>query len=352
MVCRKRRTVTRLSRKDGHLVAAARRCLLNRYCTPWMLNRFPVALGKSTEPSSRDGSRSQACNAARVDLASGVHRSLRPLPTTRTCTPAPRSVRARRIRPVELNRWPTGLWRLYAFPFPRGRGLWRDSRRAGATDEAGAPREGWRKAGEAVCLTVMPGGRAGTERPPSGSIRGSARDNEGWQQHRGHQDVSPPGHACGRRMGARRPVTWSRPTPHTGHRVMSTPVTPCMSAATDAGGSAGDAGACPSRTRHRAGEVADLALDSSHDHIFLRRSMRCPIQHALLGCARVALGAPACYALLATSRKFSPLPSAKSSFELTAPDCSVTVASIIVPRTSFPLRGSGDVSFYSRRVPC
>ena len=45
-------------------------------------------------------------------------------------------------------------------------------------------------------------------------------------------------------------------------------------------------------------------------------------------------------------------PCCLATFELTAPDCSVTVPSIIIPCSSFPLRASGDVSFYSRRVPC
>ena len=43
-----------------------------------------LALGNSTSPSPRCGSRSQAFNTATVDLAMGVQRSLRPLPMTRT----------------------------------------------------------------------------------------------------------------------------------------------------------------------------------------------------------------------------------------------------------------------------
>ena len=58
--------------------------LVNKYCTPWTLRRSPLALGNSTCPSPRCGSRNQAFNTASVDLAIGVQRSLRPLPISRT----------------------------------------------------------------------------------------------------------------------------------------------------------------------------------------------------------------------------------------------------------------------------
>ena len=46
------------------------RCLFNRYCTPWTVNRSPLTLGKSTSLTPRGGSRSQAFSTARVGLAS------------------------------------------------------------------------------------------------------------------------------------------------------------------------------------------------------------------------------------------------------------------------------------------
>jgi hypothetical protein len=54
MVGLKRCVATRVFVNDGHTVAAARRCVFIRYCTPWTLSRSPLALGNSTAPWPRD----------------------------------------------------------------------------------------------------------------------------------------------------------------------------------------------------------------------------------------------------------------------------------------------------------
>ena len=54
------------------------------------LKRPPRALGNSGWLATRGGCRTHAVRTARVFLLSGVHRSLRPLPMTRTCAPLPR----------------------------------------------------------------------------------------------------------------------------------------------------------------------------------------------------------------------------------------------------------------------
>src|SRR5258708_11215627 len=75
---------------QGRAQLAVTRCLFSKYCTPWTLRGSPFALGNSTCPSPRCGSRNQVLNTASVDLAMGVQRSLRPLPISRTCAPVPR----------------------------------------------------------------------------------------------------------------------------------------------------------------------------------------------------------------------------------------------------------------------
>jgi hypothetical protein len=167
--------------------------------------------------------------------------------------PRPREP-ARRLKQIDLNRWPTGhgdgirtLGRRGGSCDcqPRGRlrrgggdlrghtpPSLRAERGVGAMDNRTAdgglmrypgPGPGGRPAGRRRRRTGAPSGTlpvTNVETSPI-TIRGSARGDVGGEQHRKHQDVSPPGHACGRRRGARRRVTWSWPIPHTGHCSMS-----------------------------------------------------------------------------------------------------------------------------------
>lgn len=67
------------------------------------LRRAPRALGKTMASSPPSISRNHARRTSAVALVRGVDRSLRPLPTTRTCAPVPRHTPARH-KPVISDR--------------------------------------------------------------------------------------------------------------------------------------------------------------------------------------------------------------------------------------------------------
>ncbi len=102
-LCRRPWVVIRLCWSDGQTLAAAVRCLATRYSTASALSRVPRAVGNNTCSSPRDGSRNHAFKTAIVDLARGVHRSLRPLPMTRRWAPVP-SVASFRVSAVNSDK--------------------------------------------------------------------------------------------------------------------------------------------------------------------------------------------------------------------------------------------------------
>lgn len=66
----------------------------------------PCTLGNNTLASPRADSLSHALRAIRACVVSGVHRSFRPLPTHRTCAPAPMSSLSRPISSERRDRRP------------------------------------------------------------------------------------------------------------------------------------------------------------------------------------------------------------------------------------------------------
>src|SRR5215472_17538844 len=106
-VCLKMCGDTRLDFNDGHLSLATRTYLASSAWTLSALSRPPCTLGNNAFASYLIDSLSHALRASRACLVSGVHRSLRPLPTHRTWAPAPgcmaslsRSISSERRNPV------------------------------------------------------------------------------------------------------------------------------------------------------------------------------------------------------------------------------------------------------------
>ena len=87
-----------MSVSDEHVSCAAAAYFRTKCWTASALRRPPCAVGnRILVPSSSPCSLIHAVSTMTVDLANGVHRSLRPFPSHRICAPLPRLTSCRRI---------------------------------------------------------------------------------------------------------------------------------------------------------------------------------------------------------------------------------------------------------------